>query len=203
MNQPQRQKNALISVTNKDGVAEFAAGLSSLGIKVISTGRTADTIRKAGVPVTAVSTVTKFPEILDGRVKTLHWQIYAGILADHSKADHMRVIATEGVDPIDIVVVNLYDFEGKPSIEQIDIGGPTMLRAAAKNAASVVVVVDPVDYDWVLEGLKAGGLSDRERGMLAQKVFRHTSSYDDAIAKWMAQNLNKQTPFLSVPLAGG
>ncbi|MSU74048.1 IMP cyclohydrolase [Candidatus Kaiserbacteria bacterium] len=190
------RRRVLVSVTNKDGIAELARALVAMNWEIISTGGTADTIRKAGVPVTLVSTVTNFPEILDGRVKTLHPNVHGGILANRSKVEHMRTIVGEGIEPIDMVIVNLYNFEAKPSIEEIDIGGPAMLRSAAKNAAYVIVIVDPVDYEMVLKGLASGDFSLRQREALAYKVFRHTADYDNEIAKWMANKLNDQQSFL-------
>lgn len=190
-------KRALLSVTNKAGISQFATALAELGVEIISTGGTATALRNAGVPVTLVETVTDFPEMLDGRVKTLHPKIFGGILADRSKPEHMDAIAEHDIAPIDIVVVNLYDFDGKPGIEQIDIGGPSLLRAAAKNAHSVVVIVDPGDYSTVLEHLRTKGeVAEQYRGGLAMKVFDHTSAYDSAIATWMNMKLNQGEDFL-------
>ncbi len=186
---------ALISVSNKEGLLPFARELAELGYTLIASGGTARVLRDAGVPVTPVSEVTEFPEILDGRVKTLHPAIHGGILARRREAD-MAELAVHGIEPIDLVVVNLYPFEEVASradssweeaIENIDIGGVALLRAAAKNFAHVVVVCDPADYERVLDGLRKGGLSLEERRKLAAKAFRHTAFYDAAIATYLAQ----------------
>ncbi len=178
---------ALISVYKKDGVVELAKGLSDLGYGIISTGNTARILREAGVRVKEVSEHTGFPEILDGRVKTLHPVVHAGILADRGNEEHMKTLKEMGIEPIDVVVVNLYPFRENPSIEMIDIGGPTLVRAAAKNHENVIVVVDPADYGWVLERLKEkGDLSPEERRALAAKAFALTSAYDAAIHGWLS-----------------
>jgi phosphoribosylaminoimidazolecarboxamide formyltransferase/IMP cyclohydrolase len=167
--------------------------LADGGVRLVSTGSTAESLRGAGLKVTAVADVTGFPEMLDGRVKTLHPAVHAGILADRSKPDHLRQLEAHGFEPFDLVVVNLYPFErtvasgasDAEAIEQIDIGGPTLVRAAAKNVASVAVVVRPQRYDDVLEELRsAGGISDRLRGVLAAEAFEHVATYDAAIARW-------------------
>jgi phosphoribosylaminoimidazolecarboxamide formyltransferase/IMP cyclohydrolase len=183
----------LISVTDKTGILEFARELNGLGAELISTGGTARLIRDAGIPVKDVSEVTGFPEMLDGRVKTMHPKIAGGILAMRSNAGHMQAIGEHGIQPIDMVVVNLYRFEdvaanaGAPLaelIENIDIGGPTMLRAAAKNYQDVAVVVSPGDYGAILDEMRTlgGGLSHETRWRLARQVFRTTADYDAAIS---------------------
>jgi phosphoribosylaminoimidazolecarboxamide formyltransferase/IMP cyclohydrolase len=186
---------ALLSVSDKSGLLDFARGLYALGWELLSTGGTARALREAGVPVRDVSEVTQFPEMLDGRVKTLHPAVHGGLLARRDLPEHMEAIAAQGIGPIDLVAVNLYPFRetaarpGVPApevIEQIDIGGPSMLRSAAKNFAAVTTVVDPADYGAVLESLR-GGVDDADLRMrLAAKVFQHTASYDAAIAAWFA-----------------
>lgn len=188
-------ERALLSVSDKTGLVPFAQGLVDLGVVVLSTGGTAKTLRDAGVPVTPVEEVTGFPEMMDGRVKTLHPAIHGGILADRRKAEHMAAIAEKGIGPIDLVVVNLYPFEktvARPgvtpdeAIENIDIGGPAMVRSAAKNHHAVGVVVDPADYNALLQQLRAeGALSDDVRRRLAVKAFAHTSAYDAAITRYL------------------
>ncbi|MGM0619301.1 MAG: bifunctional phosphoribosylaminoimidazolecarboxamide formyltransferase/IMP cyclohydrolase, partial [Actinomycetota bacterium] len=184
---------ALISCFDKSGVAELGTALHALGVELLSTGSTAGVLRDAGVPVTEVAEVTGFPECLDGRVKTLHPAIHAGILADRTDPAHVAELASLGLEGIDLVVVNLYPFadtvsSGAPDadvIEMIDIGGPTMVRAAAKNHGSVGVLVDPADYPAALEELaEAGGLSAGLRRRLAARAFQHTASYDAAVADW-------------------
>ncbi|OAG28433.1 IMP cyclohydrolase [Thermodesulfatator autotrophicus] len=188
-------KRALISVTDKTGVTDFAKALHELGVEIISTGGTARVIREAGVPVIDVSEVTGFPEMLDGRVKTLHPKIHGGILAIRSNAQHMRQLEEQGIEPIDLVVVNLYAFEKtvasgaslEEAIENIDIGGPTLLRASAKNFRDVTVVVDPADYEHVLKEMREnnGETTLKTRFELARKVFETTSKYDTAIANYL------------------
>jgi len=192
-----RVERALLSVSNKSGLVDLAQGLARLGVALISTGGTAKALRDAGLAVTDVSAVTGFPEMLDGRIKTLHPKIHGGILARWEDPNHAQQCARHGIDRIDIVVVNLYPFEAtvaRPgvtraeAIEQIDIGGPAMVRSAAKNHAHVAVVVDPADYPGVLRELEAGGgaLSDATRARLAQKAFAHTARYDALIAEYLA-----------------
>lgn len=205
-------RTALISCFDKTGVPELAATLAARGVRIISTGSTAATIREAGVDVVEVADLTGFPECLGGRVKTLHPRVHAGILADRDDADHVAQLDELGVDPIDLVVVNLYPFERTVAsgaadaevVEMIDVGGPTMLRAAAKNHGSVGVVVDPADHARVLADLEAhGGLSTPLRRDLAATAFRHTAAYDAAIATWFAQRDEAAaTPpaFLGLPL---
>jgi len=181
----------LLSVTDKTGLVEFARGLHELGAELISTGGTARLLRESNVPVKDVSEVTGFPEMLDGRVKTLHPKIAGGVLAMRSRAEHMRALAEHGITPIDIVVVNLYRFEDAAArsdarleelIENIDIGGPSLIRAAAKNYTDVAVVTSPADYSAILEELGRGGISAETRWRLALKAFRTTANYDAAIS---------------------
>jgi phosphoribosylaminoimidazolecarboxamide formyltransferase/IMP cyclohydrolase len=180
-------RRALLSAHDKTGLTELARGLADLGVALVSTGSTAQTIRDAGAEVTDVSDVTGFPEILDGRVKTLHPAVHAGILADRSKPAHASTLDEHGIAEIDLVVVNLYPFRTRPGVELIDIGGPTMVRAAAKNHAAVGVVVDPGDYEMLLEALRRdAGLGEALRRELAAKAFAHTAAYDAAIAAWFA-----------------
>ena len=186
---------ALISVSDKAGVVEFARALAALGVQLLSTGGTAKLLEKEGVRVTEVSAHTGFPEMLGGRVKTLHPKIHGGILARRDSPEHMAAIAKAGIAPIDLIAVNLYPFQTavadpqckmEEAIENIDIGGPAMLRAAAKNHAGVAVVVDPADYVQVLEEIRAtGGVAEATRFALAKKVFAHTAAYDGAIANYL------------------
>jgi phosphoribosylaminoimidazolecarboxamide formyltransferase / IMP cyclohydrolase len=190
-------KRALISLTDKTGVREFAQGLHQLGVEILSTGGTAKQLRDAGVPVRDVAEVTGFPEMLDGRVKTIHPRIAAGVLAIRGRAEHMQALAAHDIPLIDMVVVNLYAFEkvaAKPGvevpelIENIDIGGPTLIRAAAKNYQDVVVVVSPEDYSAILEEMQSGGggLSLATHWRLARKAFSLTAAYDRAISARLA-----------------
>ncbi len=189
---------ALLSVSDKSGLVEFARALSSLGIKLLSTGGTAKALADAGLPVTDVGSYTGFPEMLDGRVKTLHPKVHGGILARRDLPAHVAALEAHGIPTIDLVVVNLYPFRetvAKPgctlddAIENIDIGGPSMVRAAAKNWPHVGIVVDPADYSGVLAELQAhaGTLTDALRFRLMRKAFAHTASYDGAIANWLTQ----------------
>lgn len=187
-------RRALISVYDKTGVEALAKALHGAGIGIVSTGSTAAAIAAAGVPVTQVADVTGFPEILDGRVKTLHPAVHGGILADRRKPDHQRTLDEHGIVGIDLVVVNLYPFTQtvasgagtEECIEQIDIGGPAMVRAAAKNHANTAVVVSPADYPQVIAVVEAGeGFTDAQRRDLAVKAFRHTADYDVAVASWL------------------
>ena len=176
---------ALLSVYDKTGLEAFARGLVSLGYELISSGGTSRALAAADIPHVEVETVTGAPEMLGGRVKTLHPRIHGGILADRSKPDHMAALAEQGIEPIDLVACNLYPFRAEPSIEMIDVGGPTMVRAAAKNHDSVAVLVDPADYQPVLDELRReGGLSDETRRRLARAAFAHTAAYDAAIVGW-------------------
>ena len=194
---------ALLSVSDKSGVVDFARGLTERGFGLISTGGTAKALRDAGLAVRDISEVTGFPEMLDGRVKTLHPVVHGGLLARRDLPEHMAVIAEHGIAPIDVVVVNLYQFRETAAktgvspedvIEQIDIGGPSMLRSAAKNFASVTVVVDPGDYGRVLEALTAGGDQLPLRRELAAKVYAHTAAYDSAISGWFAEQAGDRFP---------
>jgi len=194
----ERIQRALLSVSDKTGLAELAAGLAELGIELISTGGTARSLREAGLTVADVSEVTGFPEMMDGRVKTLHPKIHGAILARRDVPEHMAACAEHGIQPIGLVVVNLYPFEqtvAKPdvtfpeAIEQIDIGGPTLLRSSAKNHADVTVVCNPQRYGQVLAELRESGGSTKPetRRALALEVFQHTSRYDAAIAAYLEQ----------------
>ncbi len=177
---------ALLSVYDKDGLVEFARGLSDLGWELVASGNTAATLREAGIEPIEVADVTGSPEMLGGRVKTLHPKIHGGILADRSKAEHVDDLAAHGIDTIDLVVSNLYPFSSDPSVELIDIGGPTMVRAAAKNHDHVGIVTSPADYGVVLDELRANGsLSDATRRRLARAAFAHTAAYDAAIVAWL------------------
>lgn len=186
-------KRALLSVSNKEGIVELAQGLVELGIDIVSTGGTAKTLKEAGIPVTYVSDITGFPEILDGRVKTLHPKVHGGILAMRSP-EHLKQLEDLEITPIDLVVVNLYPFRetiAKPdvtleeAIENIDIGGPTMVRAAAKNHQHVLIVVNPERYDHVLAAIKNDRVSTLMRRALAQEAFAHTAAYDSAINEYL------------------
>lgn len=198
------KKRALISVSDKNGISDFAKELVSLGFEIISTGGTKKALQEQGIPVLGVSDVTGFPEILEGRVKTLNPFIHGGLLAKHDDEQHQKQLEEHNIDPIQIVCVNLYPFQqtiAKPevttedAIENIDIGGPTMLRASAKNHQYVTVVVDPVDYNKVIEELKAEGSTTLEtRRKLAAKVFRHTAAYDALIAEYMTELAQEETP---------
>ena len=195
-------KRAVVSVSDKKGVVDFAKELSSMGVEILSTGGTAKTMREAGVTVKDVSEHTGFPEMLDGRVKTLHPKIHGGLLSRRGNEKDMEEIKKHGIDTIDMVVVNLYPFEAtisKPdvtfddAIENIDIGGPTMLRSASKNFQDVTVVVDPDDYIKVLDEIKKmnNELSYKTKLKLAQKVFAHTSRYDSLIADYLAKTIGE------------
>ncbi len=194
---------ALLSVSDKSGVVDFARSLSSLGWELVSTGGTSKALRDAGLQVADVAEITQFPEMLDGRVKTLHPAVHGGLLARRDLPAHMSAIAAHGIAPIDMVVVNLYPFRetaakhGVPAehvIENIDIGGPSMLRSAAKNHDSVWVLVDPSDYGRVLAALEAGDDDLDLRRLLAEKVYAHTASYDAAIAGWFAGQRGERFP---------
>ena len=186
-------KRALISVYDKAGLVELATALHGAGVEIVSTGSTAARIEEAGIPVTAVSSLTGFPECLDGRVKTLHPRVHAGLLADLRDPEHREQLETLDIPPFELVVVNLYPFVStvasgasqEECIEQIDIGGPAMVRASAKNHANVAVVVSPTHYDEVVEALAQGGFTLAQRQRLAAEAFAHTASYDIAVASWM------------------
>ncbi|MFP3714784.1 bifunctional phosphoribosylaminoimidazolecarboxamide formyltransferase/IMP cyclohydrolase [Puerhibacterium sp. TATVAM-FAB25] len=186
-------RRALLSVYDKTGLVELATALHAAGVELVSTGSTAGTIAAAGVPVTRVEDLTGFPECLEGRVKTLHPRVHAGLLADTRKADHLAQLDELGIAPFELVVVNLYPFAATVAsgagqdavIEQIDIGGPSMVRAAAKNHPSVAVVVEPARYGQVVEAVQAGGFTYAQRKALAAAAFVHTATYDVAVASWM------------------
>ncbi|WP_432521257.1 bifunctional phosphoribosylaminoimidazolecarboxamide formyltransferase/IMP cyclohydrolase [Kineococcus sp. SYSU DK006] len=188
-------KRALVSVYDKTGLEELAQGLHAAGVAIVSTGSTASRIAAAGVPVTPVEELTGFPECLDGRVKTLHPRVHAGILADRRLPEHVQQLADLDVEPFDLVVVNLYPFAATVAsgagydevVEQIDIGGPSMVRAAAKNHPSVAVVVDPARYGDVLTAVAGGGFDLPQRKRLAAAAFAHTAAYDTAVAGWFAE----------------
>jgi phosphoribosylaminoimidazolecarboxamide formyltransferase / IMP cyclohydrolase len=190
-------RRALISVSDKTGLVELARGLHEQGVAIVSTGSTAVRVADAGIPVTPVEQVTGFPECLDGRVKTLHPHVHAGLLADPRLPRHVEQLAELGVESFDLLVVNLYPFQATVSggaapdecVEQIDIGGPAMVRAAAKNHAGVAVVVDPSRYPDVLAAAAAGGFTLQERQHLAAEAFAHTADYDVAVASWMGNVL--------------
>ena len=193
-------KRALLSVYDKTNLVELATQLHANGVELISTGSTAATIAAAGIPVTPVEQVTGFPECLEGRVKTLHPKIHAGILADRRKDAHLAQLRELQVAPIDLVVVNLYPFTDTVAsgadfdacVEQIDIGGPSMVRAAAKNHPAVAVVVDPARYPEVVQAVSAGGFTLSQRRALAAAAFAHTASYDVAVASWFSTQLETQ-----------
>ncbi len=198
---PVRVQRALISVSEKRGLIEFAAALRDLTIEILSTGGTASAIRAAGIPVVDVAEITGFPEMLDGRVKTLHPKIHAGILAKRCDQKHLQQLQEHGIAPIDLVVVNLYPFEAtvarrdaplEEAIEQIDIGGPSLIRAAAKNFDDVTVLVDPADYATVVTELRRDGgrLSRGRRLHLARKAFAHTARYDTLIAGYLERQID-------------
>ena len=188
-------ERALISLTDKSGIEGFAGELAKLGIDLLSTGGTAKKLRDAGLMVMDVSEFTGFPEMLDGRVKTLHPKVHGGILNQRANSDHQRQCAAHGLRNIDLIAVNLYAFEKTvadpncslaDAIENIDIGGPTMLRAAAKNFHDVTVIVDPTDYPLVLQEIKTtGNTTLKTRFYLMKKVFALTSVYDTAISRWL------------------
>ena len=195
-------RRVLVSVYDKDRLIEIGKALSSAGIEILSTGSTAKNLADAGIAVTEVGTYTGFPEIMGGRVKTLHPRIHGGILADQNNPEHLAAIAELDIAPFDLVIINLYPFAQtiasganfEESIEQIDIGGPSMLRGAAKNHSSVAVICQTSQYDQLLEAIKAGGFSQAERRQLALEVFRTTAEYDLAIAKWLGQSEGKELP---------
>ncbi len=189
-------RRALISVSDKSGVVELARALADLNAEILSTGGTARTLRENGIEILDVSDYTGFPEMLDGRVKTLHPKIHGGILGQRENVQHVETMGKHGINPIDMVVVNLYPFEAtvaKPdctledAIENIDIGGPAMIRSAAKNYRDVAVVVDPGDYDDLIRELREndGMISARMRFRLAKKVFSMTAKYDTAISNYL------------------
>ena len=190
-------RRALISVASKAGVIDFARGLADLGFEILSTGGTARAISAAGIPVTPVEQVTGFPEMMDGRVKTLHPKIHGGILGRRGRPEHVREMEAAGIEPIDLVCVSFYPFEAtvareevtrEEAVEQIDIGGPAMVRSAAKNHEDVLVVTSPDQYDEVLAALAADRVTVELRRRLARAAYARTSAYDGAIAAWLAGN---------------
>ena len=202
------KRRVILSVSDKTGIVEFAKGLEAQGFEIVSTGGTAKVLREAGVAVTGISDVTGFPECLDGRVKTLHPLVHAGILAMRGNPEHMKQVEELGVTLVDVVAINLYPFkqtilkEGvqfEEAIENIDIGGPTMIRAAAKNWQDVSVVVDPADYARVLAELENGGVTLDTKRLLAYKVFEHTASYDALIADYLRKQLGLGFPEVYTP----
>ena len=198
-------KRAILSVSDKTGIVDLARRLAAKGVTLLSTGGTQKAIAEAGIPVTGVSEITGFPECLDGRVKTLHPMIHAGLLAIRGNEEHMAQIKELGVEPIDMVIINLYPFRAtieKPNVtfedavENIDIGGPTMLRAAAKNAQDVVVIIDPADYDKVMDEFEAtGDVSLKTKRYLQYKVFEHTAQYDAMIQQYLRTQLEDAEEF--------
>jgi phosphoribosylaminoimidazolecarboxamide formyltransferase/IMP cyclohydrolase len=191
-------KKVIISVSNKTGVLECAQVLSKFGVEILSTGGTAKSLREAGLAIKDVSEYTGFPEMLDGRVKTLHPKVHGGLLGRRSNPEHVSKMKEYNIDPIDMIIVNLYPFEEtvakkdctlEDAIENIDIGGPTMLRSAAKNYEDVTVIVDPADYPKVIAEMKAnnGVVSKATNFYLAKKVFQRTSQYDAAITGYLAK----------------
>ena len=207
---------ALLSVSDKRGIADFARALAALGWEIVSTGGTADTLRQAAIAVIPIEQVTGFPEIMDGRVKTLHPKVHGGLLARRGHAGDRAALAQHAITPIDLVAVNLYPFREtvarlgttfEQAIEQIDIGGPSMLRSAAKNHQDVIVVVDPDDYSEVIAGLRAPappgvspGLTPELRRSLAMKVFAHTAAYDAAILEYLARDSDALPPWITLVL---
>jgi phosphoribosylaminoimidazolecarboxamide formyltransferase/IMP cyclohydrolase len=195
-------RRALLSVSDKSGLPELATGLHTAGVAIVSTGSTATVIANAGVPVTTVEELTGFPECLEGRVKTLHPRVHAGLLADTRKPEHLTQLTALDVAPFDLLVSNLYPFKATVAtgagfdecVEQIDIGGPAMVRAAAKNHASVAVVVDPATYVDVLDAVDAGGFTLAQRRALAVAAYRHTADYDIAVASWMGSSDSVEFP---------
>jgi len=191
-------ERAIISVTDKTGVVDFAKKLSGFGVKILSTGGTAKAMRDGGLSVTEISDYTGFPEMLDGRVKTLHPKVHGGLLGIRDNPDHVKMMRSHGIEDIDLVVVNLYQFEKavakegvtiEEAIENIDIGGPAMLRSSAKNFRFVTVITDPADYDVVLKEMRENGGTTtlKTRFRLAKKVFQLTHYYDGAITNYLAK----------------
>src|SRR6201991_1535012 len=194
-------RRALISVYRKTGLVELAQGLTKAGVEIVSTGSTAKTIADKGIPVTRVEELTGFPEVLDGRVKTLHPRVHAGLLADLRKPEHAAALEQLGIAAFELVVVNLYPFSETVDsgasvdecVEQIDIGGPSMVRAAAKNHPSVAIVTSPERYADVLGALAIGGFTLEQRKRLAAEAFAHTAAYDVQVASWMGSVLTDTT----------
>ncbi len=202
MSNRKKVRRALISVYDKSRLEEIGKVLNDSGVEILSTGSTAKTLSAAGIPVTEVSEITGFPEIMGGRVKTLHPTIHSGILADQSNSEHMSAIKNLGIDPFDLIIINLYPFAQTIAsgasfaecIEQIDIGGPSMMRGAAKNHGSVAVISKTDQYDHLLASIAAGGFTSEERQKLALDVFRTTAEYDLTIANWLGQNSQTELP---------
>lgn len=200
-------RRALISVYDKTGLIDLARGLAAAGVEIVSTGSTAKNIAEKGIPVTRVEELTGFPEVLDGRVKTLHPRVHAGLLADLRKPEHAEALEQLGIAAFELVVVNLYPFSETVDsgasiddcVEQIDIGGPSMVRAAAKNHPSVAVITDPQGYDGVLAAVRQGGFTLAERKRLAALAFQHTAEYDIAVASWMESTLAPEHPATAFP----
>src|SRR5476649_620803 len=196
---PRRITRALLSVSDKTGLIDFAAALAGYGVELISTGGTAKALNDAGLKVIDVAELTGFPEMMDGRVKTLHPKVHGGLLAIRANKEHAAAMDKHAIKPIDLLVVNLYPFEATVAkgaayddcIENIDIGGPAMIRAAAKNHNDVAVVVDADDYARVLDALKNGGTTLALRKTLAQKAYARTAAYDAAISNWFANELGE------------
>ena len=195
-------RRALISVYDKDRLVEVGTALHAAGVEILSTGSTANSLLTVGIPVTEVSDYTGFPEIMNGRVKSLHPRIHAGILADQNNPEHLAAIAQQEIAPFDLVIINLYPFAQTiaagasfaAAIEQIDIGGPTLLRGAAKNHSSVAVISSPAQYDQLLSAISVGGFNETERRQLALEAFRTTAEYDLAIATWLAESDSNELP---------
>ena len=202
MSERKKIRRALISVYDKNRLEEIGKVLSDAGIEILSTGSTAKTLAAAGIPVSEVSDITGFPEIMGGRVKTLHPTIHSGILADQNNPEHLSAIKELGIEPFDLIIINLYPFAETIAsgatfaecIEQIDIGGPSMLRGAAKNHGSVAVISKTNQYDHLLASIAAGGFTSEERQKLALDVFRTTAEYDLTIANWLGQNSQSELP---------
>ena len=204
MSQSHPIRRALISVSDKDGIVQFAQELISRGVEIVSTGGTSALLAKEGVPVKDVSDLTHFPEMMDGRVKTLHPNVHGGLLAIRDNIDHVSAMEAHNISAIDLLIVNLYPFEAtraagadyETCIENIDIGGPAMIRAAAKNHNDVTVIVDNEDYDLVLAEMDAhhGATQIETRKKLAQKAYARTSAYDSAISNWLAEALDIDMP---------
>ncbi|HWL66998.1 MAG TPA: bifunctional phosphoribosylaminoimidazolecarboxamide formyltransferase/IMP cyclohydrolase, partial [Geminicoccus sp.] len=204
-------RSALLSVSDKTGLVAFATALAGKGVRLLSTGGTARALREAGLDVTDVSEVTGHPEILDGRVKTLHPKIHGGLLGLREDDEHRRQMAAHGIEPIDLLVVNLYPFEATVTsgagfaecIENIDIGGPAMVRAACKNHEAVTVVTDPAQYERVTAELAAhGGTTLGTRRRLALEAYASTGAYDAAITAWLSRQLDDTAPLPQLPLGG-
>ena len=202
-------RRVLISVSDKTGIVELARALAAHGVDILSTGGTAATLADAGIAVTDIATITGMPEMMDGRVKTLHPRVHGGLLAIRDDPGHLAAMESFDIRGIDCLIVNLYPFEAQiargadfaTSIENIDVGGPAMIRGAAKNAAWVAVVTDPGDYNLVGAALEAGGISRADRARLAAKAFARTAAYDAAIATWYANALGDELPDRILPAA--